>query len=130
MRERRDGGRGTQWVRQIRELTRNGLFECRRNSLSLSPALPSSVDQEESGRILTYCEGCSNKVQERPVSETTTSFSRFQSLDGFCIVLSLILTLAHYRRSLARGHKPGTYRARRKKNKNKIYSGVWTMITD
>ncbi|CAM9690850.1 unnamed protein product, partial [Pylaiella littoralis] len=29
-------------------------------------------------------------------------------------VLLLILTLAHYRRSLARGHKPGTYRARRK----------------
>ncbi|CAN0250296.1 unnamed protein product [Pylaiella littoralis] len=28
-------------------------------------------------------------------------------------VLLLILTLAHYRRSLARGHKPGIYRAKR-----------------
>ena len=36
-------------------------------------------------------------------------------------LLLLILTLAHYRRSLARGHKPGTCRARRKKIKKMEY---------
>ncbi|CAN0438342.1 unnamed protein product [Pylaiella littoralis] len=63
----------------------------------------------------------SRKVTKRQRSKALSLLYHLLSRCAFppiCahVLLSLILTLAHYGRSLARGHKPGTYRARRKKN--------------